>query len=198
MTSPCRPDPAEVICWAKSFVLWIRSNSMNRSPIGLPGGINANLLLLLGRKRNQKQNVQKQTLALSLNRRSDTAADRSATSKRINRNSKLFKTILYAIQEKKGEDIVSLDLRKIPEAVADFFLICEARSQPQVRAISDHIEEQVKQKCGEVPYHREGNQKLQWVLIDYVNIVVHVMLPENRTFYQLEEMWSDAGQVKHD
>lgn len=131
-------------------------------------------------------------------RRLDISADRSAAPKRINRNSKLFKTILSAIQTKKGEEIVSIDLRKIPEAVADFFLICEARSQPQIRAISDHIEDQVKERCGEIPYRREGNQKLQWVLIDYVNIVVHVMLPENRTFYQLEEMWSDAEQVKHD
>jgi len=137
-------------------------------------------------------------LAPSSKRRTDTPADRPAASKRINRNSKLFKTILSAILSKKGEEIVSMDLRKIPEAVADFFLICEARSQPQIRAISDHIEDQVKEKCGEIPYRREGNQKLHWVLIDYVNIVVHVMLPVNRTFYQLEEMWSDAEQVKHD
>ena len=137
-------------------------------------------------------------LAPPPNRRTRTSSESSAAPKRINRNSKLFKTILSAIQEKKGEEIVSMDLRKITEAVADFFLICEARSQPQVRAIADHIEEEVKAKCGEVPYRREGNQKLQWVLIDYVNIVVHVMLPENRTFYQLEEMWSDAEQVKHD
>jgi ribosome-associated protein len=137
-------------------------------------------------------------LALSSNRRTDTLDDRTVITKRINRNSKLFKTILSAIQDKKGEEVVSLDLRKIPEAVADFFLICEARSQPQVRAIAEHIEDQVKEKCGEIPYRREGNQKLQWVLIDYVNVVVHVMLPENRTFYQMEEMWSDAGQMKHD
>ncbi len=137
-------------------------------------------------------------MALSSNRRTDTLDDRTVITKRINRNSKLFKTILSAIQDKKGEEVVSLDLRKIPEAVADFFLICEARSQPQVRAIAEHIEDQVKEKCGEIPYRREGNQKLQWVLIDYVNVVVHVMLPENRTFYQMEEMWSDAGQMKHD
>ena len=161
-------------------------------------GRQCQLSLILGRKRNQKQNVPKNPLASSLTRRSDTLADRPAVSKRINRNSKLFKTILASIQEKKGEDIVSLDLRKIPEAVADFFLICEARSQPQIRAIIDHIEEQVKQKCGETPYRREGNQKMHWVLMDYITIVVHVMLPENRTFYQLEEMWSDAEQMKHD
>lgn len=137
-------------------------------------------------------------MALSATRRSVTTADRTAASKRINRNSKLFKTILSAIQEKKGEEVVSLDLRKIPEAVADFFLICDARSQPQIRAIADHIEARVRDKCGEMPYRREGSQKLQWVLIDYVDVVVHVMLPENRTFYQLEEMWSDAVTVKHD
>lgn len=137
-------------------------------------------------------------MAPSPNRHTDTLADRPAASKRINRNSKLFKTILSAIQAKKGEDIVSLDLRKIPEAIADFFFICDAKSQPQIRAIADHIEDLVKEKCGEIPYRREGNQKMQWVLIDYVDVVVHVMLPENRTFYQLEEMWCDAGRMKHE
>jgi ribosome-associated protein len=137
-------------------------------------------------------------LTLPTKRRSPSTVDRSAAPKPINRNSKLFKTILSAIEEKKGEGVVSLDLRKIPEAVADFFVICDARSQPQVRAIAEHIEDMVKEQCSEDPYRREGNQKLQWVLLDYVNVVVHVMLPENRTFYQLEEMWSDAVSVKHD
>ena len=137
-------------------------------------------------------------MALPATRRSVIPADPTAASKRINLNSKLFKTILSAIQEKKGEEVVSLDLRKIPEAVADFFLICDARSQPQIRAIAEHIEARVRDKCGELPYRSEGSQKLQWVLIDYVDVVVHVMLPENRTFYQLEEMWSDAVTVKHD
>ena len=63
---------------------------------------------------------------------------------RLNKNSKIYKTIIRAIQDKKGENIISLDLRKIPEAVADFFIICEASNQPQIRAISDFIEEQVK------------------------------------------------------
>ncbi len=116
---------------------------------------------------------------------------------RLTRNSKILKTILKAIQEKKGENIVSLDLRKIPEAVADFFVICEATNQPQIRAISQAIEEQVKDNCGEVPYHHEGKQALQWVLIDYINVVVHIMMPENRKFYKLEEMWSDALLEEH-
>jgi len=116
---------------------------------------------------------------------------------RLNKNSKIFKTIIRAIQDKKGENIISLDLRKIPEAVADFFIICEANNQPQIRAISDFIEEQVKKSCNEIPYHYEGKQNLHWVLIDYVNIVVHVMVPESRKFYKLEEMWSDAPLEEH-
>ena len=124
-------------------------------------------------------------------------ANRKKGTARLNRNSKLFKTIIRAIQDKKGEDIVSLDLRKIPEAVADFFIVCTAGSQPQIRAIMDSVEDQVKRNCGENPYHFEGKQNLQWVLIDYVNVVVHIMMPEQRKFYKLEEMWSDASMEEH-
>ena len=117
---------------------------------------------------------------------------------RLSRNSKIFKTIIRAIQDKKGANIISLDLRKIPEAAADFFIVCQASSTTQVKAICDFVEDQVKQDCGEAPYKHEGRQALQWVLIDYVNIVVHVMHPEARKFYKLEEMWSDAVSQLHD
>ena len=116
---------------------------------------------------------------------------------RLTKNSKIFKTIINAIQEKKGESIVSLDLRKIPEAVADFFIICQASNNTQLKAIADFIEEEVKLKCGEPPYKHEGRQAQQWILIDYVNIVVHIMLPDPRKFYRLEEMWSDASVTEH-
>lgn len=117
---------------------------------------------------------------------------------RINRNSKLFKTIIRAIQEKKGEQIISLDLRKIPEAVADYFVVCEAGSTTQVKAIADHIEHLVKEECGEAPYRHEGKNALQWVLVDYVNVVVHIFQPETRKFYRLEEMWNDAEATAHE
>ena len=117
---------------------------------------------------------------------------------RVTRNSKIFKAIIHAIQEKKGEKIVSLDLRKIPEAVADFFIICQASNNTQLRAIADFIETDVKEKCLEAAYKHEGRQGQQWILIDYVNVVVHVMLPEPRKFYQLEEMWSDAPAMEHE
>ncbi|MCO5237290.1 MAG: ribosome silencing factor [Chitinophagaceae bacterium] len=117
---------------------------------------------------------------------------------RLTRNSKLFKTIISAILQKKGENIVSLDLRKIPEAIADFFIVCEASSSVQIKAIAEEVEEEVKKKTGETPYRREGYQALQWVLVDYVNIVVHIFQPETRRFYKLEEMWNDAGSVRHE
>ncbi len=117
---------------------------------------------------------------------------------RLTRNSKIFKAIIKAIGDKKGEHIVSLDLRKIPEASADFFVICQATSTTQVRAICDNIEDVVKKDCDESPYKHEGRTAMHWVLIDYVNIVVHVMQPDARKFYKLEEMWSDAPLQGHD
>ena len=101
------------------------------------------------------------------------------------------------MQEKKGEKIVSLNLKKIPEAVTDFFIICEAGNPIQLKAIADFVEEEVKKKCGENPYKHEGRQGEQWILIDYVNVVVHIMLEAPRKFYKLEEMWNDALIIEH-
>lgn len=116
---------------------------------------------------------------------------------RITKNSKVFKSIIKAIQDKKGENIISLDLRKIPEAVADFFIICEAGSTTQVKAIADFVEFHTKKTVKEIPYRTEGQHSGQWILVDYINIVVHIMLPETRKFYKLEEMWSDAVAEEH-
>jgi ribosome-associated protein len=125
------------------------------------------------------------------------ATRKKSSNTRLTRSSKIIKTIINAIQQKKGENIVSLDLRKIPEAVADFFIICQANNNIQLKAIADNIEEEVKNKCVERPYKHEGRQGQQWILIDYINVVVHIMLPEPRKFYQLEEMWSDAPLMEH-
>ncbi|UYQ93057.1 ribosome silencing factor [Chitinophaga horti] len=122
---------------------------------------------------------------------------RKKAGNRITRNSKIFTTIIKAIQDKKGENIVSLDLRKIPEAVADFFILCEANSTNQVKAIADFVEEEVQKYTDETPYKHEGYTAQQWILVDYVNVVVHVFQPETRKFYNLEEMWSDAERMEH-
>ena len=113
---------------------------------------------------------------------------------RLTKNSKLLKTIVEAIQEKKGENIISLDLRNIQEAVADFFIVCEASSTTQVKAISDFIEVKTKEILGESAYNSEGRTTFNWVIVDYINIVIHVMLPEMRKMYGLEELWCDAPE----
>lgn len=114
---------------------------------------------------------------------------------RATRESEIFKTIIDAIQDKKGERIVSLDLREIEEAVADFFIICDAQSKIQVKAIADNVEKEVKEKLGEKPYHAESGE--QWTLVDYVNIVVHVFQTEERSFYDIEGLWMDADKKEH-
>lgn len=127
-----------------------------------------------------------------------TATDSKAISKRSPRlttNSKLFKTILGAIKDKKGEKILSLDLRNIEEAVADFFIICEAQSYTQIHAIAANIEKEVQEQCAERAYHTQYGQ--HWTLLDYVNIVVHVFDREQRKFYDIEGLWADAKHSEH-
>ncbi len=121
---------------------------------------------------------------------------RSKSEVRLNRNSRLFKTIIKAIQDKKGENIVSLDLKKIDEAVADFFILCEAQSHIQINAIASYVEDEVRKECEEKPFHVESGQL--WTLVDYVNIVVHIFQRDERKFYDLEGLWMDAEKVEHD
>lgn len=123
---------------------------------------------------------------------------RKKTTTKLSKNSKIFKAIINAIKNKKGEDIVSLDLRKIDEAVADYFIICTAASNPQVKAIADNVEDELYKICNEKPYKKQGNLSQQWVLIDFVDVVVHIMQPQARQFYNLEDMWSDADINKHE
>jgi len=126
------------------------------------------------------------------------AVKSKSTSAKLTKNSKVFKTIIEAIKDKKGEDIISLDLRKIHEAVADFFVVCSADNTTQLKAIIDSIEDRMLTVCGERPYKQEGVKNSQWVLIDYVDIVVHVMHTQSRNFYKLEELWNDAVATHHD
>jgi ribosome-associated protein len=106
--------------------------------------------------------------------------------------------ILESISDKKGVDAVSLDLRKVPEAVADHFILCNGTSTTQVKAIAEHIDRTVRERLGEHPWHMEGLNNCEWVLIDYVDIVVHIFLPEKRQLYNLEELWSDAPLTHHE
>lgn len=120
------------------------------------------------------------------------------TLKKIDVNNEvLLKTIIDSILEKKGHHVVSLDLRAVEGAMTDFLVVCEGNSTTQVRAIGDYVEYNVKQQLREYPHSTEGFKSLDWVLVDYVHIVVHVFLKDKRGFYQLEELWGDANSTTH-
>ncbi len=112
--------------------------------------------------------------------------------------SKLLKTIIDAIQDKKGIDVLSLDLTAVNERATDYFVICHGESTTQVRAIAQNIIDLVTSKQKENPWHKEGFENLDWVLLDYINVVVHVFHFRKRSFYQLEDLWSDATATRHD
>lgn len=100
--------------------------------------------------------------------------------------------IISSIQDKKGKKIVELDLTEIPEAPTDYFIVCEGESYTQVKAISENIQKTLKEEHRILPNHMEGTQTGKWVLVDYFDVVVHVFHPETRSFYEIEELWSDA------
>ena len=100
--------------------------------------------------------------------------------------------IIEGIRDKKGKNIVLLDLRHLEDAPADFFIICEGDSNVHVKAIADSIHKRVKEETGSNPVHTEGSMNARWVLMDYFGTVVHVFYPETRLFYELEQLWSDA------
>ena len=107
----------------------------------------------------------------------------------------LVEVVVNAMQEVKGEEIVSLDLKNVIHAVADYFIICHANSHTQVQAIARRVEEETMKTLNDRPGHKEGIQNAEWVLLDYTDIVVHVFYKEARTFYALEDLWAD-GEVK--
>jgi ribosome-associated protein len=121
-----------------------------------------------------------------------------APAKGKNKLAKLEDVIIDAILDKKGEEVISLDLRKVGDAVADVFIICHATSRTQVKAIADNIDRKVKALTGEIPWHSEGFGNLEWVLLDYVNVVAHVFMKDKREFYRLEELWQDAERTDYE
>ena len=101
----------------------------------------------------------------------------------------LIEKIIEAIQDTKGEDIKLLDLTKIENSAADYFIICSANSNTQVNAIAGNIE---KNELKHRPWHVEGTENAMWILVDYISVVVHIFQKHIREFYDLEDLWSDA------
>lgn len=111
---------------------------------------------------------------------------------------KLIETIVTAIQDKKGKDIVSLNLEGFDGAICSHFVVCNADSTAQVAAIADGIEQDVYEKMGEKLWRIEGQQNAFWIAMDYVDVVVHIFQTELREFYRLEELWADAPIKKYE
>jgi len=104
----------------------------------------------------------------------------------------LLDNIIEGILRKKGQKIVNLDFKELENSVCSNFVICQGNSNIQVEAIAQSVKEVVKKELNEVPFHIEGLENAQWVLLDYGDVIVHVFQEEFRDFYKLEELWADA------
>lgn len=104
----------------------------------------------------------------------------------------LAEVIVKGMQEKKANNIVKIDLSKVNEAAADFFVVCHGDSDRQVKAIADSVEEETLKALKEKPRSREGQGENRWVLLDYVDVVVHVFQKDARGFYEIEDLWHDG------
>ena len=115
-----------------------------------------------------------------------------------NKNDKttpIIEAIILGMQEKKAKDIVHIDLKKLQVSVADHFVICHADNDKQVEAIASSVEEEVRKHVSEKPYSTEGKKEAEWVLLDYINVVVHVFLGDKRELYGIEDLWGD-GEIR--
>ena len=116
---------------------------------------------------------------------------------RINKNSEFTAEqirdfVVRGMQEKKGQDIVVMDLRKVKNAICDYFVLCSGTSDTQIDAISTSVEEEVYKASKQDPWHKEGKLNREWILLDYVDVVVHVFKKDRRSFYDLEQLCGDA------
>jgi ribosome-associated protein len=103
---------------------------------------------------------------------------------------------IYGIQEKKGNDIVRLDLRNIFSSVSDYFVVCHADSATQVKAIANSVEEEIFKATQQEPWRKEGLEYGEWILLDYIDVVVHIFRTDKREFYGVEDLWGDA-EIKY-
>ena len=108
-----------------------------------------------------------------------------------NESNKLLKFIVEKIEDKKGEDIKILDLKALDNSFADYFVICSSNSKIHAQTISNHIVRETRTHLKERPVNIEGEQNAQWILLDYIDVVVHIFQPEYREFYNIESLWGE-------
>lgn len=104
----------------------------------------------------------------------------------------LSSLVISGMLEKKATDIILLDLRKLNNTITDFFVICSGNSDTQIDAIATSIDAEVYKSSGQSPWHKEGLQNKEWILLDFVNVVAHVFNSEKRAFFDIESLWGDA------
>lgn len=112
--------------------------------------------------------------------------------KKIDESNILLETIIEGMKDVKGINITILDLSKIETAVCKYFVICSGTSNTHVSSVADSVRKHTSKEIGEKPWHTEGKNTSEWVLLDYCNIVVHVFQEQTREFYKLEDLWGDA------
>ena len=117
------------------------------------------------------------------------------TKKKEPKSKQLVDAIVEGIQEKKGKNITILDLTGIEHTITDYFVVCDGDSNVHVDAVSDSVEDYIRENLREKPYHIEGRENAQWILIDYVDVVVHLFQRSARDFYNLESLWADAKRT---
>lgn len=118
--------------------------------------------------------------------------------KKVGDQARLVDAVIEGIQEVKGKDIVHLDLRDVPNTVSDHFIICHGDSSTQVGAILRSVEKFALEKAGQKPWHTEGINNAEWMLLDFVDVVVHIFNKEKRSFYALEELWADGARRSYE
>jgi len=113
-------------------------------------------------------------------------------------DNKELKVIADAMLEKKGKDVVSLDLKPIGTAISDYFIVCHADSTPNVVAIADNVEDKMIEKCKRKVVRTQGKENAFWVILDYGDVVVHIFQTAYRSFYRLEDLWADAERTVYE
>lgn len=112
--------------------------------------------------------------------------------KTVNLSTYLSEIAVFGIQEKKGSDIVRLDLRELNSSVSDYFIVCNADSSMQVKAIADSVEDEIYKQTKTNVWHKEGQENAEWIVLDYFDIVVHIFKTDKREFFGIEDLWGDA------
>jgi ribosome-associated protein len=117
---------------------------------------------------------------------------------KIYESEELVEAIIEGMEEKKAKNIDILDLQDVDHAVTNYFVVCHGTSKPQLEAISESVIDKSSSRLGAKPWHKEGYENAEWILLDYIDVVVHIFREDRRSFYQLEKLWADAVITRHD